>query len=171
MSKKTLIIIIAAVLVVVLAAVGIYFGFDKLKGGKDGSSSTNSDIVSSEQADDEENYVAYKAEVKIVDNPGYTGYDLVFGYDSETFTFVKCEGGLVNPSIVSETADGEVSVVGVVSQNEDSKEKGTMFTLVFKAKKEPATGEYEIKTLKSEFANWNEQFVKATVSADKIIVK
>lgn len=173
MSKKTLIIIIAAVLVVILAAVGIYFGFDKFKGGKDESS--NPSTITSSTQDVQVGEVEASANqevsvaVKVGNNPGFAGYDLEFTYDSKSFSFVKCENGLVSPLTVEETADGVISVIGV--ENGDLKESGTLFTLVFKAKQVVATGEYEIKTTKAEFANWDEKTVETKVAADKIIVK
>lgn len=179
MSKKTLTIIIAAVLVVVLAAVAVFFATQKPEDKDNDVSSSNTSSMSAEQvieggsielgtieaATDSK----FKIDVKIADNPGFAGYDLEFSFDSKAFSFDTCENGLLAPLNVTETADGTLAVIGV--ENGDIKENGTLFTLVFKANKDAAAGEYELKTTKAEFANWEEITVKPQISTGKITVK
>ncbi len=179
MNKKTLIIIITAVLAVVLAAVAVFFITQKTADKGDGNSSGNSSITSSNQvieggtveigqvettADNE-----FKIEVKIAENPGIAGYDFEFAFDNKAFSFVKCENNLIAPLNATETADGILAVIGV--ENGDVKDNGTLFTLVFKTNKDAVAGEYELKTTKAEFANWDEITVKSQISAGKITVK
>ncbi len=179
MNKKTLIIIIAAVLVVVIAAVGAYFAVPSLRGDDNNSSSGVSSTTNSQQDVQDGNIELgevevladgeFKVEVKVANNPGFAGYDLEFGFDAKSFSFVKCENGLLSPMTVTEVSDGAVAVVGV--ENGDVTDNGTMFTLVFKANKDAKKGKYEIKTTKSEFANWDEQTVNLKVAVGTITVK
>ena len=180
MKKKTLIIIIAVVLVVVIAAVAALVAINnKNKGDEDDVSSITSSQTNSEQVVVGGNVelpkvetkpdTEFKVDVKIASNPGFAGYDLEFTFDSKAFSFVKCENALLAPLNVTETGDGTLAVIGV--ENGNVKGNDTLFTLVFKANKDAAAGDYDLKVTKAEFANWDEVTVKPQISAGKITIK
>ena len=201
MNKKLIIGIVAGVVALALIVTGIIVvvkGIDIFNPGNKDTSSPDSSISSdvSDKTDSSSNPLnedkltsgvnsatekddtltsdIIKVPVKITKNPGVMAGMISFEYDASAISCVGYEndGEIMQLLIEPQYAAGKVTVIMEAPGIEDTKETGTILTLLFKAKKDAKAGDYEIKIGDdTEFSNYNEQLVEPTIVAEKITVK
>lgn len=195
MNKKIWAIVVAAVVVVVAAVFGILALFGNFKVAESGKKENTSNSSSQISEDDKNNGSESTSDksddtssvqvtddgivtvpVVITKNPGMVAAQVFLEYDADTFDYVDCKNGKILDEFDSAYDKGTVNCLltaNLEKSSKDVKTNGTLFTLKLKVKENAKSGNYTVKVNKekTQFANYNEQFVNPEIKIDTIKVK
>lgn len=165
MKKNTIYTVIAVVLAVVTLTVGVLLILKNI-GEPEVSIGSAKGLVG--------DFV--EVPVKIENNPGIWGAQIIVEYDSKFLTFDSFSAGTVFEQCEANGADGNVAVLATHSVTKDglknTSDDGTIITLKFKIKVTATDGEQELKfNSDTNFCDANDTLIDVKFNNGYITVK